>query len=87
MSFYTSVVRYGNSILYRGYDEHGKRIYKKVNRFQPTFYVQSKRDVGWKSIDGKTVAQSKTEKTLRGVIFGANAVNHRWVMGPCATQE
>ena len=36
MSFYTSVVRYGNSMLYRGYDSNGKRVTRKEN-FSPKF--------------------------------------------------
>ena len=48
MSFYTSVVRYGNSMLYRGYDANGKRIYRK-DHFQPEFFVPSQKDTGWKS--------------------------------------
>ena len=38
MSFYTNVTRYGNSILYRGYDSYGKRVYRKEH-FSPTFYT------------------------------------------------
>lgn len=39
MKFYTSVVRHGNNILYRG-NHNGKRILKKVP-YQPTLYVES----------------------------------------------
>jgi len=83
MSFYTSVVRYGNSILYRGYDEHGKRIYKKINKFQPTFYVQSKRDVGWKSIDGKVVApvQMDSMRDARNWLEQNKDVSGRYIYG------
>ena len=38
MSFYTSVVRYGNSLLYRGYNAHGKKIYKRETNFQPVSF-------------------------------------------------
>jgi len=55
MSFYTSVVRYGNSMLYRGYDANGKRIYRK-DSFQPEFFVPSQKDTGWRSLDGKSIA-------------------------------
>ena len=40
MSFYTSVHRYGNQILYRGYNDHGAAIQERI-KFQPTLYVRS----------------------------------------------
>lgn len=52
MSFYTSVERFANTILYRGYDGNGKRVQERV-RFKPTLYLQSKNKSGsWKAIDG-----------------------------------
>ena len=55
MSFYTSVTRYGNKILYRGYSSKGTRETKKVN-FEPTLYIQSKKqESGWKSLYGHVV--------------------------------
>ena len=54
MSFYTSVVRYGNYMLYRGYDNSGKRVVKK-DLFQPKFYVPAKKDTGWKSLNGQMI--------------------------------
>lgn len=41
-SFYTNVCRYGNSMLYRGYNQHGKRIYRKDTEFKPVFYTETK---------------------------------------------
>jgi DNA polymerase elongation subunit (family B) len=38
MSFYTSVNRYGNSILYRGYNDTGAPIHQKI-KFKPKLYV------------------------------------------------
>ena len=38
MSFYTSVVRYKNKMLYRGYDSNGIRV-KREDIFKPKFYV------------------------------------------------
>ena len=55
MSFYTCVARYGNSLLYRGYNESGRRINKKV-KFRPTLYIPSKKELIWKSINGADVA-------------------------------
>ena len=40
MKFYTNVHTYGNSILYRGY-ENGNQIKEKVDNFYPTLYVES----------------------------------------------
>jgi len=56
MSFYTSVVRYGNSILYRGYSSDGKKIYKRDNDFKPVFYVQSQKETGWSTLNDRPVA-------------------------------
>ncbi|MEK9696346.1 MAG: 3'-5' exonuclease, partial [Candidatus Poseidoniales archaeon] len=56
MSFYTSVTRYGNSILYRGYNAHGKKIYKRESQFKPVFYTQAQKETGWKSLDGVNIA-------------------------------
>lgn len=54
MSFYTSVARYGNSILYRGYDSNGHRVQRK-DHYKPTLFVPSSKPTGWKSLDGKDV--------------------------------
>ena len=53
MSFYTSVVRYGSSILYRGY-ANGKRVIKR-EPFKPTFFTHSQKDTRWKGLDGASV--------------------------------
>ena len=62
-SFYTSVSRYGNSLLYRGFSYDGKRIHKKVH-FKPTLFIPvdgrpavSRTD--WYSLDGKKVEPMK----------------------------
>ena len=52
--FYTSVARYGNSILYRGYNHNGVRVEKRVP-FSPTLYVQSDQETGYKSIYDENV--------------------------------
>lgn len=54
MSFYTSVARYGNSMLYRGYDQGGNRVTKKET-FSPVFFVPSKTDTGWRGLDGASI--------------------------------
>ena len=53
-AFYTSVVRYGNSMLYRGYDGLGKRVYKKDN-FKPKYFVPSKAESAWRGLDGAVI--------------------------------
>jgi DNA polymerase elongation subunit (family B) len=55
-NFYTSVVRYGNSMLYRGYDNSGKNVYRK-DKFSPEFFVMSEKDTGWRSLYGQKVGR------------------------------
>jgi hypothetical protein len=38
MAFYTSVNRYGNSILYRGYNDNGVAINDRI-KFKPKLYA------------------------------------------------
>ena len=54
MSFYTSVVRYANSILYRGYSDNGQPILRK-EKFKPTLYVPAKTETRWTALDGTAV--------------------------------
>ena len=56
MKFYTNVSRYGNSLLYRGY-ENGKKVQKRI-KYQPTLFVSSLKG-DWKSIDGVPCAPLK----------------------------
>ena len=60
MSFYTSVARYGNSMLYRGYDQAGNRVTKKET-FSPMFFVPSKTDTGWLGLDGAHIGSVNFE--------------------------
>ena len=53
MKFYTSVVLLGNDILVRGY-ENGKHFAKR-EPFQPRFFVPSKRESKYKTLDGQDV--------------------------------
>jgi DNA polymerase elongation subunit (family B) len=53
-SFYTSVARYGNQILYRGYNGNGNPISHKY-KFEPTFFVPSNKPSQWKTLHGKEV--------------------------------
>jgi DNA polymerase elongation subunit (family B) len=61
MSFYTSAHRFGNKILFRGYDAKGNRIHKRVP-FKPTFYLPSKtHQTDWKALDGTSVEPFELE--------------------------
>lgn len=55
MNFYTSVERFGNNLLYRGY-EGGQRVEKRI-AFQPTLYTAAPRSQGleWKTLEGLPV--------------------------------
>tara|TARA_R110000822_G_scaffold8533_10_gene33453 strand:+ start:232 stop:2745 length:2514 start_codon:yes stop_codon:yes gene_type:complete len=53
--FYTDVSKYGSVLLYRGYDEMGKRVQKRI-KFRPTLYLQSKHtSTTWRGLDGTAV--------------------------------
>ena len=55
MSFYTSVNRYGNQILYCGYNDNGVRVEKKI-KFSPTLFIPSKnKNTEWMALDGTPV--------------------------------
>ena len=55
MKFYTNVSRYGNMLLYRGY-ENGKRVTQKI-KYGPKLYVSTNRPTSWKSLDGTPVGE------------------------------
>ena len=59
MKFYTSVARYGNSILYRGYED-GQRIKKKI-KFKPTLYVKGRGNSEFTALDGTNVDAIKLD--------------------------
>ena len=67
--FYTSVVRFGSNLLFRGYAENGKRIQTKIP-FKPTLYVQSdKNQSGWRGIDGTMVEPMKFDSMKEATEF------------------
>ena len=51
MAFYTSVNRYGNSILYRGYTDNGTAITKR-HKFAPSLFVPVKEESKHKAFGG-----------------------------------
>ena len=59
MSFYTCVNRYGNNMLYRGYDKDGNAVKARVP-FAPTMYLASQKATGeWKTLYGQPVEPIK----------------------------
>jgi DNA polymerase elongation subunit (family B) len=52
--FYTSVERFGNSILYVGY-EGSRRVVERI-KFQPTLFVPTNKETDWHTLDGIAVA-------------------------------
>lgn len=64
MKFYTSVERFGNNILYRGY-ENGRRFSKKV-QFEPTFYMPAKDEItDFRSLLGGKPLKPKRFESMR----------------------
>ena len=59
MQFYTSISRYGNSLLYRGYED-GKRVKRKI-AFKPTLYVKGKGNSKYNALDGTNVDAIKLD--------------------------
>jgi DNA polymerase elongation subunit (family B) len=61
LSFYTCVNRYGNKMLYRGYNDDGQRVQGKYP-FKPTMFLQSnKPSTEWKALDGSPVEPIELE--------------------------
>ena len=53
--FYTNVVRKGNQLLYRGYDENGVQVTNRI-KYRPTMYVPSTDgETRFKAMDGTPV--------------------------------
>ena len=73
--FYTSVSRYGNQLLYRGYQD-GKRVQRKI-KYCPTYFVSTNKPTNWTALDGTPVAPLQMDsmrdakdwvETNRGVV-------------------
>jgi DNA polymerase elongation subunit (family B) len=91
MAFYTSVNRYGNSILYRGYSDNGTPITTKY-KFEPTLYLPVKEESDTKSLFGhnlKTVNFSSMREAKEFIemyegtdnfkIFGTTNYIHQFI--------
>ena len=81
-NFYTSVVRYGNSMLYRGYDSSGKNVYRR-DKFSPEFFVVSEKDTGWRSLYGQKVGRLSFDsmRDAKGWLESNKDVANRSVFG------
>ena len=55
MSFYTNYDRYGNSVLYRGYNHNGVPVMTKY-KLTPTLYMPTDKKTDWTALDGTPVA-------------------------------
>ena len=53
MKFYTCINRFGNVLLYRGYD-NGQPVMRKI-KYEPTLYHDASRVTGYTSLDGKHI--------------------------------
>ena len=63
MKFYTSINRYGNQLLYRGY-ENNQPVMRKI-KYEPTLYVKSQKpQTGITSLDG-VVIEPRLFDTMR----------------------
>ena len=62
MNYYTSVGRYGNDILYRGFED-GERVAKKI-KFMPTLFIPTHTNTQWKTLTGMSV-MPKSFDTMR----------------------
>lgn len=59
--FYTNVQKRGKYVLYRGYDNVGKRVQKKVEYHPKLFTKSDKRETSWQTIHGENVEPIKFE--------------------------
>jgi DNA polymerase elongation subunit (family B) len=70
LRFYTFARLYGNQILLRGYDDLEGGYFKKKVPFKPTFFLPSKKETEWKTLEGYSVApvQPGTIKECRDFV-------------------
>jgi DNA polymerase elongation subunit (family B) len=80
MNFYTNVTRYGNMILYRGY-ENGKKVSHKI-KYAPTLFVSSPKG-DWTSLNGVKCAPIKfdTMRDAKGWVDENKQVAGRKIFG------
>jgi len=56
MSFYTNVQTIGNSILFRGVSENGKRFKDRIE-YHPTLYIPTKEETKFRTLEGNPVGE------------------------------
>ena len=56
MKFWTFARQYGNSLIVRGWDDAKGGWFKDRVPFKPTLFLPSKKETGFKTLDGKDVA-------------------------------
>ena len=56
MSFYTNVQTIGNSILFRGVSENGKRFKDRIE-YHPTLYIPTKEETKFRTLEGDPVGE------------------------------
>ena len=56
MSFYTNVSALGNSILFRGISNDGKRFKERIE-YHPTLYIPTKEETKFRTLEGKPVGE------------------------------
>jgi len=67
-NFYTSVVKYGNSILYRGYNANGIAVQTR-EKFKPKLFVPSKENSPIKGLNGNNIAPVEFESMREATDF------------------
>ena len=56
MKFYTTCCTVKNDILIRGYDDKKGGHFMEKIKYKPTLYITSKKDTGYKTLDGQNVS-------------------------------
>ena len=59
MRFYTFAKLYGNNILVRGWDDEKGGSYKAKVPYNPSFFLPTKKETEWKTLEGQNVAEVK----------------------------
>ena len=80
MKFYTNVSRYGQMLLYRGY-ENGRKVSQKI-KYQPTLFVNDQGG-SWTALDGTKVRAVKKDsmREAKGWIQEQQRISGRKVYG------
>lgn len=80
MKFYTNVSRYGQMLLYRGY-ENGRKVSQKI-KYQPTLFVNDQGG-SWTALDGTKVRAVKKDsmREAKGWIQEQQRISGRKIYG------